>query len=402
MANTLFGPTPEDLQRQYYNDRQSYLDRASQLGPSQSAGAAIGTLLGGIVGSIFGVENPELKRAKQVEAIKQEAFAENPNLSDEATLYSVLADKFAQRGLPNYALEAKAYSNKLAQEASKLDLETRYKESEIFKNTAPKEPTISDVARKVQDYRTALAEGRTEDAKLILEAINTKPEQTAMAESDRAIRNKFITKFGPEKGEEAFQQYKVDQDVTKGKATVPPPEGGSTTVDVSRLSTDFGKMVTPFREKLDSVNEALDVAELAKTSPQATVQVDKALAKLMDKGLVSNKDFKDIQNAGSLPSSLANRVSKIFNGTDASATYDDKVKVLQTFQTIAAKRNNEAVDTFTALWGTTPMGQKSVEAITKGAKFNTGRTSPAKSAIPFVNAEEEAAFRAWQAKKRTK
>lgn len=402
MADTLFGPTPEDLQRQYYNDRQSYLDRAAQLGPSQSAGAAIGTLLGGIVGSVFGVENPELKRAKQVEAIKKEAFAENPNLSDEATLYSVLADKFATAGLPNYALEAKAYSNKLAQEANKLDLETRFKESEIFKNTAPKEPTISDVARKVQDYRTAIAEGRTEDAKLILEAINTKPEQTAMAESDRAIRNKFIAKLGPEKGEEAFQQFKVDQDVAKGKATVPPPEGGSTTVDVSRLSTDFGKMVTPHREKLDSVNEALDVAELAKTSPQATVQVDKALAKLMDKGLVSNKDFKDIQNAGSLPSSLANRVSKIFNGTDASATYDDKVKVLQTFQTIAAKRNNEAVDTFTALWGTTPMGQKSVEAITKGAKFNTGRTSPAKSTITFESADEEAAFRTWQAKKRTK
>lgn len=116
MADTLFGPTPEELQALLRADKQAFLDRAATVSPAYSAGAGVGSLLGGIVGSVFGIENPELKKAKQMESIQQKIITENPSLSDQGAYYDVASFELANAGFGREAMQAKQLADKFRQE----------------------------------------------------------------------------------------------------------------------------------------------------------------------------------------------------------------------------------------------------------------------------------------------
>ena len=138
MAETLFGPTPEELRAALNQQQAEFYQRAAQVSPAYSAGAGVGGVLGSIVGSLFGVENPVLKKAKQMEEIQKEIILENPSIADQGMYYDVAASKLYDRGfLPEYAA-AKAKADAYRKEQAQLDLENRVKESQIEKNTADK------------------------------------------------------------------------------------------------------------------------------------------------------------------------------------------------------------------------------------------------------------------------
>lgn len=138
MAETLFGPTPEELRAALSQQQADFYQRAAQVSPAYSAGAGVGGVLGSIVGSLFGVENPVLKKAKQMEEIQKEIILENPSIADQGMYYDVAASKLYDRGfLPEYAA-AKAKADAYRKEQAQLDLENRVKESQIEKNTADK------------------------------------------------------------------------------------------------------------------------------------------------------------------------------------------------------------------------------------------------------------------------
>jgi hypothetical protein len=401
----LFGVSPDIFRQQQDAQFRAQALAEAQLDPRQGMvyDAAIGgRQFGRAVNSLFGAEDPMLARQSAENNLLQQVQSSlSPaDLQDPYKLSAAVYQAAMRANMPELANNAYQNMQKAQTQAISQGKDVALTTEAYAKATKAVREQLDPFARQLIDA------GFTKGSPEYIQAMTDKiKKDTNIPDSvKRSTQAQMLLDAGLVEGSPEFQAKMkefIQADITgKAKGNSVTIEGGSSTVDVARLSADFDRMVTPSREKLTSINDALDVAEVAKTSPQATVQVDKALAKLMDNGLVSNKDFKDIQNAGSLPSSLANRVSKIFNGTDATATYDDKVRVLQTFQTIAAKKNNDAVDRFTNVWGTSPMGKKTVEAITKGAKFNTGRTSPAKSTIPFVNSDEEIAFRAWQAKKR--
>lgn len=400
----LFGVSPELFKQQQDKAFLAEQVALAQLDPQQQRFVQMGQAgrtLGRTIGGLLGAEDPILaKQTAENNLLQQVQSSLSPeDMQDPYKLSLAVYQAATQANMPELANHA--YQNLQVAQNQAIAQSKDVAQIGSFNAQATKalREQLDPFARQVID--AGFPKGSPEYLAIMSDKIK---KDTNIPDSvKRSTQAQMLLDAGLVEGSPEFQAKMkefIQADITgKAKGNSVTIEGGSSTVDVSRLSADFGRMVTPFREKLDSINLALDVAEVAKTSPQASVQVDKALAKLMDNGLVSNKDFKDIQNAGSLPSSLANRVSKIFNGTDASATYDDKVKVLQTFQSIAAKKNNEAVDTFSNVWGTSPMGKKTVEAITKGAKFNTGRTSPVKFDLPFESNDEKNAYENWKAKK---
>ena len=119
----VFGPTPEQLQKLRAQQEQERSMFAARIGPSYSAGFGLGNLLGGVVANIFGIEDPELKKARDVREIFNEIAKEGP-ITDNAVLYDQMAYRLAERGYGDLAAQSTAQANqiRLMQEdrASKL------------------------------------------------------------------------------------------------------------------------------------------------------------------------------------------------------------------------------------------------------------------------------------------
>ena len=95
----VFGPTPEELQKLRAQQEQERSMFASRISPSYSAGYGLGSLLGGVVANIFGIEDPELKKAKTVrEAYNAVLERNNGQVGDRAVFMDQLQYELSQRG----------------------------------------------------------------------------------------------------------------------------------------------------------------------------------------------------------------------------------------------------------------------------------------------------------------
>lgn len=122
----IFGPTPEELQKlraQQDQERSMFAARVSQ---PYSAGYGLGSLLGGVVANIFGIEDPELKKAKTVrEAYNAVLERNNGQVGDRAVFMDQLQYELSQRGQGDLAAIAG-----LDAEQSRYDQEKRASELE--------------------------------------------------------------------------------------------------------------------------------------------------------------------------------------------------------------------------------------------------------------------------------
>ena len=147
-SRRLFGPTVDELNAQLKADQAAYLERANQLGPDAMAGAALGNILGGVVGKVFGIENPALKKARTLEEIQKKIRADNPGLTDKGAYYDIASSYLADAGYENEAMQAQEMANeyRLSEEGRALD--TEYKQAQIGKLRAEAEAELLPKAYK--------------------------------------------------------------------------------------------------------------------------------------------------------------------------------------------------------------------------------------------------------------
>lgn len=119
----VFGPTPEQLQKLRAQQEQERSMFAARIGPSYSAGYGLGTLLGGVVGSVFGLEDPELKKARDIKNIFNEISKEGMT-GDQGAMYDQLAYRLGEMGYGDEAFKATTLANeyRVAQEKRQADL----------------------------------------------------------------------------------------------------------------------------------------------------------------------------------------------------------------------------------------------------------------------------------------
>lgn len=223
-SRRLFGPTVEELNAQLKADQAAYLERANQLGPDAMAGAALGNLLGGVVGKVFGIENPALKKARTLEEIQKKIRIENPGLTDKGAYYDIAASYLADAGYENEAMQAQEMATEFRTSQEAKDLETRYTqakignlESEAQARLAPKPyEAKSNIGKLRADLAYANSIGDTETVKAIQAEIDTetagkklKPQEKA----DQVIYDALVKQYdGDEtKAALAFNEISVDQ-----------------------------------------------------------------------------------------------------------------------------------------------------------------------------------------------
>lgn len=106
----VFGPTPEELQKLRAQQEQERSMFASRISPSYSAGYGLGTLLGGVVSSVFGLEDPELKKARDIKQIFNDLTAEGMT-GDQAVMLDQLSYRLQEKGYGNESFTAATMAN---------------------------------------------------------------------------------------------------------------------------------------------------------------------------------------------------------------------------------------------------------------------------------------------------
>jgi len=224
MADTLFGPTPQELQALLKADRQAFLDRAATVSPAYSAGAGVGSLLGGVVSSIFGLENPELKKANDMIDIQKRIRQENPGLTDKGAYYDIAANYLDEKGYTAEATKALELANQFRVSEEDRGLKNRLTEAQISNYESEAQARLSpkpyeaksdigklraDLAyyKSINDPESAKAVESEIDAKL--KAKDLKPQEKA----DQVIYDALVKKYNgdEEKAAVAFNNISVDQ-----------------------------------------------------------------------------------------------------------------------------------------------------------------------------------------------
>lgn len=230
-SRRLFGPTVEELNAQLKAGQSDFMSRAAQLGPDYAAGAGVGSLLGGVVSSIFGIENPALKKAKALEEIQKKIRTDNPGLTDKGAYYDIAASYLADAGFDNEAMQAQELATEFRTSQEGKDLETRYKqaqignlESEAQARLAPKKyEAASPIGKLRADLAYANSIGDTETVKAIQAEIDTetagkklKPQEKA----DQVIYDALVQQYGGDetKAAKAFNNISVNDKIRIARA----------------------------------------------------------------------------------------------------------------------------------------------------------------------------------------
>lgn len=106
----VFGPTPEELQRLRAQQDQERAMFAARVSPSFASGYGMGSLLGGVVANIFGIEDPELKKARDIKQIFNELSAEGMT-GDQAVMLDQLSYRLQEKGYGNESFTAASMAN---------------------------------------------------------------------------------------------------------------------------------------------------------------------------------------------------------------------------------------------------------------------------------------------------
>jgi len=165
---SLFGPTPEDLMSLRRKEESQAIQQAgASLGPRGAAGAALGTALGRGVNALFGLEDPEIKKATDVYAILRTTQQDlGVDATDPTKLYPALQANFANAGYGDIA-------EKVSTEGAAKIVDWQTKQATIKQKTFDLQ---QDQGAKIalQDLNAKAAkEGRTPTTEEIINTLST-------------------------------------------------------------------------------------------------------------------------------------------------------------------------------------------------------------------------------------
>lgn len=240
IVGTLFGPTPEELQKEERLLQQQYLMNASRVSPSYSAGAGLGSFLGGLFNDITGRESPEVAKAKRVQQVLSGVTQE---LSDEdrankPLVMSKVATAFANDPmLQQEAMQATLLSAQYAKE----DLESKT-------NVAYKDALIKSAEESVDRKNISTAYNVGQGLKALLNS-NVDPEKFDMAfnSSVEKLKKKGIdTSFLEQADNIEDKVAGVDYLISLGTS-----EKGRTSADIAAQKAGVQERLLQYKKIID-------------------------------------------------------------------------------------------------------------------------------------------------------
>lgn len=224
IVSGLFGLPPEDIRKQLQQEQLNFATQfASTYGNEYDKRNA---LLGGMVGNavanlgagLFGVQDPRLKRATDLEGILQATQQElGENVNNPAVLYPTLQKKLADAGFSREAMQVGQLGQKAIQEAQLSQAKLATEQAQLAKAGQEKLP---EIIRLKQAYDQAIAVGDMSTANVIAAQIEKNvniPEKTLTPQNraEAAKLNQFISQFGEEEGATKFLEWKNELEQKK-------------------------------------------------------------------------------------------------------------------------------------------------------------------------------------------
>jgi len=164
---SLFGPTPEDLMSLRRKEQAQTIQQAGQTyGPKGATGAAIGTALAGAANKLFGLEDPEVKKATDVYAILKNTQQDlGADATDPTKLYPALQTNFANAGYGDIA-------EKVSTEGASKILDWNTKQATIKQKAFDLENDQNAKAAVVRVQELAASENRVPTNEELITAVS--------------------------------------------------------------------------------------------------------------------------------------------------------------------------------------------------------------------------------------
>lgn len=325
----LFGPTPTDILRAQQAADQDLALRQAQLAPGQGLiyqAASAGQRAGRNIAGLFGIEDPALKEAAEMDAVKK-AVASQWDGQDPEKALQLFADEANKRGLTQQALSAtfKLQSMKADREKAELGkVKTSYEIGKIAAQT-------QEALRKAEQAKTAKVPSliQYQEAR---DAI----DDALQTEQDPQVRTRLETR------KKELDNYINKESTREPKDKTPPSVGSDREAIAQEL---FGKGFYQLtQQEIVAVNKKADErAERTKPSVNVTVEGEKSFAKQMGeedaKAVVEARKLRNtaIGELSSLNEMATRNQQNITSGTFASG----RVGVANFFNTIGLLGAND-------------------------------------------------------------
>lgn len=352
----LFGPTPTDILRAQQAAGQDLALRQAQLAPGQGLiyqAASAGQRAGRNIAGLFGIEDPALKEATEMDAVKK-VVASQWDGSDPEKALELFVQEANKRGLTQQALSASERLSKMKADREKTELgkvKTSYEIGKIAAQTqealrkaqqaaAAKVPSliqyqeardaIDDALQTEQDpqVRTRLETRKKELDNYINKESTREPRAAKEPNKVGVSTTGQVVYYDPE----TRKQFTFDSQGKEVPFTGQIREGGSTTNVVlntpqTAALVDQGQKATkPIFDRVQSIDRSITLID--QNTPFSEAALRQEISSIFGDSQKAATEVRGLANTGSLDERVANRFVNFVSGKDTKVTNEDRRAVL--------------------------------------------------------------------------
>lgn len=352
----LFGPTPTDILRAQQAADQDLALRQAQLAPGQGLiyqAASAGQRAGRNIAGLFGIEDPALKEATEMDAVKK-VVASQWDGSDPEKALELFVQEANKRGLTQQALSASERLSKMKADREKTELgkvKTSYEIGKIAAQTqealrkaqqaaAAKVPSliqyqeardaIDDALQTEQDpqVRTRLETRKKELDNYINKESTREPRAAKEPNKVGVSTTGQVVYYDPE----TRKQFTFDSQGKEVPFTGQIREGGSTTNVVlntpqTAALVDQGQKATkPIFDRVQSIDRSITLID--QNTPFSEAALRQEISSIFGDSQKAATEVRGLANTGSLDERVANRFVNFVSGKDTKVTNEDRRAVL--------------------------------------------------------------------------
>jgi hypothetical protein len=433
MASEILGlfTTPQDYRAQQGQQTRNEALQYANLSPFQRAEVGLytgGRQLGQATGSLFGMQDPQLKLISQRQALSQEIDPADPeSIFRAAQKAAQMGDQQMALSLSDYARQAQvqlataqqrlregraAATPKEVQIAqTRADLIDRKTQIEQLPDSPEKTRALALVENTLSGLQTAARQGQIPDAiEIAREQASLKgltpgtPEYTTFV-NDRieklTSKADKVTAYGADRNAIAQGEYEKDfadltkeqkkavniivdqekQNVAAAGATKPPVLGTGKlgAKEITDFRSSALKPVEPYINTVNATDSALTNLKLSieKNNPTAFRGARVQLAKAFGDATLNREDVREAGGDPSLAGKILDATSVLFEGTPTLATQRNIEATLKAMRKLAIKKGQEELDVQRRIATTAGFSQKDIADIFDIPAFRSKEKSAA-------------------------
>jgi hypothetical protein len=361
----LFGvPSASDILRQQQQQDQMLAMRQAQLAPGQGLiyqAASAGQRAGRSIAGLFGIEDPALKEATEMDAVKK-VVASQWDGSDPEKALELFVQEANKRGLTQQALSASERLTKMKADKEKAELGKVKTSYEIGKLAAQTQEAIRKAQQATaaklpslvqhQEARDAIeAALQTEQDPQVRTRLETRKKELDNYINKESTREPRAAKKPDKVGvsttgqvvyydPETRKQFTFDSQGKEVPFTGQIREGGPNinidTKDLYGFVRGANADLAPIVKQVSTLETALNLLN-QQSSPFASRALEQQIASVFGDANKAREEIKALANTGSLDERIANNILNFLSGTKTDATKSDQLTVLRALRTKLGK-----------------------------------------------------------------